>query len=89
MKHLVKRAGHTEAYDEKKLKRSIYRAALNAHHSDAQAKKIAAAAMKKLSAWIKTRKSVRAHVLHVKAVAILKTIDPDVALLYEHHENLS
>ncbi len=53
MKHVVKRKGHTQPYDEKKVYASCYAAALNCHYSEEAAEKIADKTTKKINAWMK------------------------------------
>ena len=82
-KHIVKRHGVSESYDEKKVYASVYAAALNAHYSEKKAEVLANDVMKKVSAWAKTEESVFSVEIRYR---ILKYIDDeDVSLMYTHH----
>ncbi|MCH7567998.1 MAG: hypothetical protein IIA87_01120 [Nanoarchaeota archaeon] len=87
MKCVVKRKGIEEPYDEKKVYASCYAAALNCHYSEKKSEKIAYDVMKKINAWIKKKKSVGSKEIRDKVISNLK--DRDVALMYEHHLDLS
>ncbi len=86
MKHVVKRKGHTQPYDEKKVYASCYAAALNCHYSEEAAEKIADKTTKKINAWMKKKKSISSHDIRTK---IEESIDDnDVVLMYRHHLDL-
>src|SRR3989338_2395099 len=89
LRHIVKRKGRFERFDERKLYASIYAAALNCHYKEREAEKLAVAvsSLVKKSVFRKKGKKavssddIRKHVLkHLK--------DKDVALMYRHHLDL-
>ena len=82
-KHIVKRHGISETYDQKKVYASVYAAALNAHYTEKKAEELANEVMKKVSAWAKSEESVFSVEIRYQ---ILKHIaDEDVSLMYTHH----
>jgi len=88
-KHIVKRRGHTEPYDERKAYASVYSACLSAHVPEQKAEKISAAVCKVVNKWIKSKKSITAHQLYAVMVRELKRHDKNAAFMYETHMDLS
>ena len=86
-KHVVKRKGLTEPFDEKKVYASCYAAALNCHYSEKEAEQIAQATLKKVNLWISHKKVV--HSKEIRASVLRNLKDADVALMYKHHLDLS
>jgi len=81
--HIVKRHGHNEKFDSKKVYASVYAAALNAHYAEKDAEKLADTVMKKVSTWAKKEDAIFSIEIRYQ---ILKHIsDPEVALMYTHH----
>ncbi len=84
---IVKRKGHQEAYDNRKVYASVYAAALNCHYSEKKAEKIASQITKKIAAWIKGKGCVDSKEIRKNIISNLE--DEDVALMYKHHLDLS
>jgi len=82
-KHLVKRHGHTEKYDPKKVHMSVYAASLNCDHDGKKAKRIADSVTKKVNAWAKKAAMISSKDIRKKILDNLT--DSDVALMYKHH----
>jgi transcriptional regulator NrdR family protein len=85
--HIVKRKGHLEPYNEKKLYQSIYLAGLNCHYPKEKADAIAKGAMKTVHKWVHDR-----HVVTTKDIRneVLKSVrDKHVSLMYKHHLDIS
>ena len=83
IRHIVKRHGHRESYDKKKVYASVYAAALNAHYSERDAERLAKSVMKKVNAWVKNKASISSDEIRNKILVCLN--DREVALLYRHH----
>src|SRR3989338_8989070 len=81
--HLVKRHGHLERYDPKKVYASVYAAALNCHYTEKQSERIAAVAMRKVNAFVGRKKAFTSAEIRDKVLEVLD--DKDVALMYRHH----
>ena len=86
-KHLVKRKGHNEEYDERKVYASCYAAALNAHYNEKEAEEFAKVVTTKVNKWIKTKAQISSD--DIRHQIIIAMHDPEVALLYKHHLDLS
>ena len=86
-KCVVKRHGHIEIFDGKKVYASCYAAALNSHHPGEHAEKIALDVMKKVTRWAQSRRSMSSADIRNQ---VLKSInDEDVMLMYRHHRDIS
>ncbi len=86
-KHVVKRRGFNEHYDEKKVYASCYAAALNCHYSEKKAEEIASKVTRKVTSWIKGKSFVTSDEIRDQIINNLE--DKDVALMYKHHLDLS
>lgn len=84
--HIVKRKGHTEMYDEKKVYASVYAAALNCHYDDQKAEKIAQEVTKKVDAWAAKEEMMTS--IEIKFHIIKSLKDEHVSLMYKHHEDI-
>jgi transcriptional regulator NrdR family protein len=83
--HIVKRAGHTEAYDRKKLFASIYAACLVGREATATAELIAAKVVSGTEQWLETKHEVTSNDIRRMAARFLKHYNNDAAFLYLHH----
>ena len=88
-RHIVKRRGHTEKYDEKKVYASCYAACLSANVAEQEAEKISAAVCKSVNSWIKKKDKVTAHQLYAVMVKTLKKKNKNAAFMYETHMDVS
>lgn len=89
---IVKRQGHLEEFDEKKLYASAYSACLNAHLSEKESEKIAEKVLdsvKKEVAKLKKRECISSSHLSILVCRELEKYSKDSAFLYETHLDLS
>ncbi len=89
MSHIVKRRGHKETFDSRKIYGSTYAACRNAHLSEIQSEKIAEAASKSIEKWIEKRSEVSSDEIFQQTIKVLKELEPDAAFLYETHRDIS
>lgn len=89
MQHIVKRRGHLEEFDPKKIYGSSYFACRNAHLSEIQSEKIAESVSMAVEKWIGNKKSVSSNQIFEKVTNILEQLEPDAAFLYKTHRDLS
>ena len=87
--HIVKRRGHTEKYDEKKVYGSCYYACMSANVEEKDAEKIAKDCMKKVSTWMKGKKQVTAHQIYKVTSTAIRKHDKNAAFMYETHMDVS
>ena len=80
---IVKRKGHEEEYDPKKVYASVYAAALNCHYTEEDAEKMAEEVTKKTDAWIKKKKAITSH--HIRDQIYFSIKEKEVAMMYREH----
>jgi transcriptional regulator NrdR family protein len=86
---VIKRKGHQETFDEKKLYASVYSASLNCHHSEEDSEIIAQQILDRIKLWLKDNPTITSHILKLRVIRELKEIDRDIAMMYELHMDLS
>ena len=86
---IVKRKGHTELYDERKVYSSCYFACRNAHLSEEYAEVICSKVSAAVTKWIIKRKIVSSSEIFRFLTEELKKHDEDAAFLYETHRDIS
>lgn len=86
---IVKRAGHTEKYDERKLYASMYSSLLAVRETDEAAELIAARVTEEMSGWLEKKHEVTSHDIHQHAAHHLMRYHPDAGWIYKHHKNIS
>ena len=84
---VVKRAGHTEEFDSRKIYASVYAACLNVHLHEGEAELIADKVMGEIKEWAKDQKEVTAHEIFMQTSAILVKYNPDAAYIYSTHRD--
>jgi transcriptional regulator NrdR family protein len=89
MNHIVKRKGHKEAFDEKKLYASIYAACMTLRMEDEEAETISQMVCDEVKSEIKDEKEVTADKLQTIAAKSLKKYHPDAAYMYKTHLDVS
>lgn len=85
MKHIVKRAGHLEAYDNRKLYASIYASSLAVREPVGAAELIAQEVVAEVEKWLDRKHEVTSNDIRVQAAKHLHAINPDAAYIYQHH----
>ena len=84
---IIKREGHEEDYDERKVYASIYAAALNCEYDRPKSEKIAREVTKKINSWVKIKKGATSDEIRDQVLKHIK--DKDVNLMYKHHMDIS
>jgi len=85
---IVKRRGHEEEFDEKKIYASCYAACLSAHVDHMKAEKICEKVSKEIKTWAKKKKTVDSSEIFNKAITILKKYNKESAFMYETHRDI-
>ena len=86
---IVKRKGHTELYDERKVYGSCYFACRNAHLSGKEAEEICKKVSAAITKWAKAQKAVSSNDIFRMLILELKKHNEDAAFLYETHRDIS
>ena len=88
MKHIVKRAGHSEEYDGRKLYASIYAACLSVRTLPGEAELVAERVQKETERWLEMKHEVTGHDIRLQASKHLHVYNPDAAYMYKNHRVL-
>lgn len=86
---IVKRRGHTEIYDERKVYGSCFFACRNAHLSEKEAEEICKKVSAAVTKWIKTKKMASSNNIFRMLIRELKKHNEDASFLYETHRDIS
>ena len=86
---IVKRKGHTELYDERKVYGSCFFACRNAHLTEGEAEDICNKVIIAVTKWIKPKKVVSSNDIFKVLIEELKKHNEDAAFLYETHRDIS
>ena len=86
---IVKRKGHTEMYDERKVYGSCYFACRNAHLSEKEAEEICSKVAQSITNLIVKKKLVSSNDIFKLLISELKKHSEDAAFLYETHRDIS
>ena len=82
---VVKRRGHKEIFDEKKVYGLVYAACASAHYNEKQCEQIAEELTQKTKKFVKNRKEIQSIEIRKKIESELKKKDEDLAFFYEQH----
>ena len=85
MSIIVKRRGHKEKFDEKKVYGSVYAACASAHYSETDCENTSEELTKKVKNFIKNKRSIQSTEIGKKIESELKKKDKELAFFYEHH----
>ena len=86
---IVKRAGHTEIYDERKVYGSCFFACRNAHLTELQAEDICGKVSASVTKWANKKKVIYSDDIFKVLIMELKKHNEDAAFLYETHRDIS
>ncbi|MEX2012333.1 MAG: ATP cone domain-containing protein [Patescibacteria group bacterium] len=89
MKHIVKRAGHNQPYEGKKIYASAYAACIAVRAQTTDAELIANEVCKDLDKWVADKGSVSSGQIAEQVAKSLKLYNSDAAYLYRHHRDIS
>ena len=89
MAHIVKRRGHTEAFDPRKVYAACYAACRNAHLSEMLSENIAENVQKRIENWVAKKDEIDSKEIFREIIVVLKELHPDAAFLFETHRDVS
>lgn len=89
MEHIVKRLGHQEKFDVKKVYGSSYAACLNCHMKKKECEGIADKVCNGLKKWIRVKKRVTSDQIFKQVIRELKKHNKDAAFMFETHRDIS
>ncbi len=86
---IVKRKGHCEAYDERKIYSSCYYACRSCHLSEKESEAICSKVCRSINKWVKRKKEVSSNDIFNLITRELKKHNGDAAFMYEAHRDIS
>lgn len=86
---VVKRKGHEEKFDERKVYASCYAACLSTHIEIKKTEKICEKVAKEIKKWIKNKTCVSSNEIFKMTIKLLNKYDKNAAFMYETHRDLS
>ena len=87
--HTVKRKGHMEKFDTRKIYKTCSQACLGSHLTRKDTKKICDSVTASAKRWIRKRDIVTSDQIFRFVIRELKKHDKDVAFMYETHRDIS
>lgn len=87
--HVVKRRGHLQEFDERKLYASIYAACLAAHIEHEEAESIAGLVSREVKKWVDEKEKVTSDEIFNQAGKELKHLNEDASFMYTTHRDIS
>ena len=87
--HIVKRKGHKQEFDERKLYASVYAASLSAHVPVEEAETTANLVCREIKHWMSGKENVTTDEIFKQTSEELMTLNKDVAFMYTTHRDIS
>ena len=89
-KHIVKRAGHKEPYDDRKVYGSCYAACLNVHIKDKEeAERICGEVTAEVNQWVENTAEFSSDEIFKKVTEALGKRNKDAGFMYQTHRDIS
>lgn len=89
MNKIVKRRGHTEDFDERKLYASIFHACVSLRTPQAQAELVAQKVTDEVKAWLSDKHEVTSGDIFREASRHFDVYSPEAAYMYKHFRVVS
>ena len=89
MTHILKRKGHTQEFDERKLYASIYAACLSSHTPHQEAENMANLVTQEVKKWLANQEEITSDKIFKQAVVELEHLNKDAAFMYSTHRDIS
>lgn len=86
---IVKRRGHKQEFDERKLYASLYAACLSAHVKHEEAETVANLVCREIKKWLSGKEEVTSDEIFRQAGKELKHLNQDAAFMYLTHRDIS
>lgn len=88
LQRIVKRKGHTEYFDMRKIYASVFAACMCLRMHDSEGELIADMVSHEVEDTIKHKTEITTHELHKITSEILKKYQPDAGYMYESHRDV-
>ena len=87
--HIVKRQGHKEKFDDRKVYAACYAACLNCFMKHKEAEQICNSVAKEIKKWIQNKKVVTSNQIFSETSKIISKYHEDAAFMYKTHRDIS
>ncbi len=87
MNHIVKRKGHAEPYDQRKLYASVYASCLTVRVHAGEAELVAERVVQDVESWLAKKHEVTANDLRVQASKHLSAYNTEAGWMFTHHRS--
>ncbi|MBI2085626.1 MAG: hypothetical protein HYT71_03895 [Candidatus Aenigmarchaeota archaeon] len=87
--YVVKRKGHVEKFDERKIYASCYAACMTCGLHENGCEIIASNVSKEIKKWVRKRKRVTSKEISRKVISQLRKVHKPAAFMYETHLDVS
>jgi transcriptional regulator NrdR family protein len=87
--HIVKRHGHKQPFDERKVYASVYAACLSAHVLHEEAESIANLVTREVKGWIDQKDEVTSYQIFMQVIEELNHLNKEASLMYRTHRDVS
>jgi len=89
MIHIIKRRGHKQEFDERKVYASVYAACLSAHVDKEETEATANLVMREIKKWIDNKEGVTSDEIFRQTSEELMSLNKDAAFMYTTHRDVS
>ena len=89
MKHIVKRKGHKEPFESRKIYASVFAACMAIRMGDEEAELIAHMVSDEVEKELKDVKEIDAHSIHKHVTKALSKYNVDAAFIYDTHKDIN
>lgn len=89
MIHIVKRKGHKQEFDERKIYASVYAACLSTGIKKEEAEATANLVSREVKKWLDERQDITSDQIFNKAGEELKHLNKDASFMYKTHRDMS
>jgi transcriptional regulator NrdR family protein len=89
MKHIVKRNGYSEEFDERKIYGSVFSACMTLRMTDEEGELIADTVTKEVTSLFADLKSLTGKEIHKAVTESLRKYNPDAAYMYDTHKDIA
>ena len=86
--NVVKRKGHEETFDERKVYASCYAACLSAGNKHKESEKVSEKVSKEIKNWIKKEEFVTSDQVFHRVAAVLEKYNHKAAYMYRTHRDI-
>jgi transcriptional regulator NrdR family protein len=86
--HIVKRKGHKEQFDERKIFISCFAACRSCQLEDADTERICKAVLRHVKSWIRNKRLVNSTEIADQIRKVLRKYNKEVAFMYETHKDI-